>query len=450
MNEKYEKLFEIIESNKKTILAAERYIWEHPETGFREWKTHKYLKEHFERLGYKLHEAGDSPGFYADVDTGVPGPRVAVFAEMDGLIVPDHPECDKETGAVHGCGHNAQCAAMLGIAIALKADNALEGLCGSIRLIVVPSEEMVELSFRKELMEKGILHFYGGKQEFMYRGYLNGVDMAIMVHTGGKGFALNSGCNGCINKTFTFIGKAAHAAAPTKSKNALSAANTAMMAANALRETIGGPTLDRYAAIITKGGESVNVIPAEVKVECIIRSLKMDRLIMLNDKFNMAYAAGALSQGCRLVIDDMIGYSPRKEDKNLQNAFKDIAINLFDESDIVTGKPHASGCTDMGDVSTVMPVCHAFCGGAVGGAHSATWQIQDPYCACVKSAKLQVGTLVHLLENRAALANKVILEKEVLYDSVEAYLEAVKKLEFKGDAITYCDDGSVIIKTKNL
>jgi hypothetical protein len=60
-----------------------------------------------------------------------------------------------------------------------------------------------------------------------------------------------------------------------------------------------------------------------------------------------------------------------------------------------------------------------------------------------------VGTLVHLLENDAELANKVILEKEVLYDSVEAYLEAVKKLEFKGDAITYCDDGSVIIKTKN-
>ena len=445
----YTKIFDTIENNKSIILEAERYIWNNPETGFREWKTHEYMKSHFLELGYEVHEAGDIPGFYADIDTGISGPKIAVFAEMDGLIVPDHPECDKETGAVHGCGHNAQCAAMLGIAIALKSDNALDGLCGSIRLIVVPSEEMIELSFRKELMEKGILHFYGGKQEFMYRGYLNGVDMAIMVHTGGKGFALNSGCNGCINKTFTFIGKAAHAAGPANSKNALSAANTAMAAANALRETIGGATLDRYAAIITKGGESVNVIPAEVKVECIIRSLKMDRIIALNDKFNMAFAAGALSQGCRLIIDDMIGYSPRKEDKNLQNAFKDVARTLFDESEIVTGKPPAAGCTDMGDVSTVMPVCHAFCGGAAGGGHSATWQIRDPYCACVKSAKLQVGTLLHLLENEAALAKKVILEKEVLYDSVEEYLDAIKKLEFNGDAITYCDDGSVIIKTKN-
>ena len=56
MNEKYEKLFEIIEGNKDTILAAERYIWEHPETGFREWKTHEYMKKHFDALGYEVHD----------------------------------------------------------------------------------------------------------------------------------------------------------------------------------------------------------------------------------------------------------------------------------------------------------------------------------------------------------------------------------------------------------
>lgn len=449
MSEQYQKLFDQIETNKETILAAERYIWKHPETGFREWNTHEYLKAHFVRLGYEVHEAGDIPGFYTDIDTGRPGPKIAVFGEMDGLIVMDHPERDKETGAVHACGHNAQCAALLGVAIALKAEGALDGLVGSIRLFAVPSEELIELGFRKELMKKGTLHFFGGKQEFLYRGYLDGIDMAIMVHTGTTGFSLNTGCNGCMNKRFTFIGKAAHAAGPVNSKNALCAANTAMAAANALRESFNYAKLERYAAIITRGGEAVNVIPAEVEVECIIRGRTMESIIALNEKINRAYAAGSLSQGCRLIMDDMLGYSPRVEDKNLQNAFLDVAKLLFTDAEIATGKPPAAGCTDMGDISMVMPVCHAFVGGFAGGGHSASFHIEDSYTACIKSAKLQTGTLAHLLENDAALAKKVIAEKEVQYPSIAAYLEAAEKLAFKGDAITYNEDGTIHIKIKN-
>jgi len=449
MNNTYSILFDQIENKKETILAAERYIWTHPETGFREWNTHNFLKAHFERLGYDVHEAIDIPGFYADIDTGKPGPKIGVFGEMDGLIVMDHPERDPKTGAVHACGHNAQCAALLGIAIALKAEGALDGLVGSIRLFAVPSEEMIELSFRKELMDKGILHFCGGKQEFLYRGYLDGVDMAIMVHTGSKGFSTNTGCNGCMNKRFTFIGKAAHAAGPANSKNALAAANTAMAAANALRESFNYAKLERYAAIIARGGEAVNVIPAEVEVECIIRGRTMESIIALNEKINRAYAAGALSQGCRLIMEDMLGYSPRIEDRNLQNAFTDVAHLLFAEEEIKLRNPPAAGCTDMGDISTVMPVCHAFVGGFAGGGHSASFRIEDPYTACVKSAKLQAGVLAHLLENDAALAKKVIAEKEVQYPSVAAYLEAAEKLAFKGDAITYHEDGTINIKIKN-
>ena len=168
--EQYTTLFEAIENAKGTILGAERYIWEHPETGFREWNTHNFLKTHFERLGYCIHEAGDIPGFYTDIETGRPGPKIAVFGEMDGLIVTDHPERDPKTGAVHACEHNARCASLLGVAVALKAKGALDGLAGSTPLIAVPSAELIVLDYRKELIEKGILHFYGRTQEFLYRG----------------------------------------------------------------------------------------------------------------------------------------------------------------------------------------------------------------------------------------------------------------------------------------
>ena len=79
-------------------------------------------QERFEALGYELVLAGDIPGFYTVLDTGRPGPEILVMAELDSLVNSAHPECDPETGAVHSCGHNAQCAAFLGVAAALKED----------------------------------------------------------------------------------------------------------------------------------------------------------------------------------------------------------------------------------------------------------------------------------------------------------------------------------------
>ena len=93
-----EKVFANVEKHRALILEAERYIWDNPETGYREWNTHKYLTEKYRALGYTPVEAGNIPGFYVDIDTGKEGPTVMVLGEMDSLIVFDHPECKKDTG----------------------------------------------------------------------------------------------------------------------------------------------------------------------------------------------------------------------------------------------------------------------------------------------------------------------------------------------------------------
>ena len=134
MNEQIKLIENATEKNRGLILEAERYIWKNPETGFKEWKTDAYLKEQYKKLGYTLHEAGDIPGFYVDIDTGREGPCVLILGELDSVICPEHPESDPETGAVHSCGHNAQSAALLGIAAALTEDGILDRLCGKIKL----------------------------------------------------------------------------------------------------------------------------------------------------------------------------------------------------------------------------------------------------------------------------------------------------------------------------
>ena len=140
------KISEAVEKHRQLILDAERYIWKHPETGYKEFKTSQYLAGKFESLGYKLTYAEGITGFYTVIDTGREGPEVLILGELDSIICPSHPESDPVTGAVHSCGHNAQAAALLGIAAALAEDGMLDSLCGRIRLCAVPAEELLEMN----------------------------------------------------------------------------------------------------------------------------------------------------------------------------------------------------------------------------------------------------------------------------------------------------------------
>ena len=299
-----EKYLKIIEKYEQIVLDGFNYIWSNPETGYREWKTHKYMKDVFEALGYTLNEMGNIPGFWTDVDTGKEGPTLAIFAEMDGLLVPTHPESDKETGAVHSCGHCMQTAALLGLAAALKEPEVLEGLSGRIRLIAVPAEEGVELEFRKSLIDSGVIKSKSGKIEFIHRGVLDGVDLSFMMHSSTARPVdcayLNSGSNGLMSKLVTFHGVSAHAALAKDGVNALYAATTALSAINALRETFIDEDHIRVHPIISKGGSSVNAIPDEVKLESYVRGANMDAIVAANRKVNRAIAASAASIGAKM------------------------------------------------------------------------------------------------------------------------------------------------------
>lgn len=439
------KMLQAVEAYREDILAAERHIWKNPEPGYREWKTHAYMKEKFEELGYAVTEAGNIPGFWTDVDTGRPGPFIAVFGELDSLIVPTHPECDPETGAVHACGHHCQCAALLGVAAGLKAEGALDNLSGKIRLIAVPAEELIELGYRKTLKEQGVIRYFGGKQEFMYRGVLDGVDMSFMVHTASApGFRCSMGSNGCVIKEATFRGKASHAGgAPHLGVNALYAANCAMQAANALRETFKDSDHIRFHPIITAGGTAVNAIPDRVVVESYIRGATMEAMARENKKINRAFAGGAAAMGAQVDLWDYHGYAPREYDLNLRELMYQVGVEIMGEENVTFDNSFSTGCSDMGDVSLVMPALHPNMGGATGPAHSKDFLITDPVQACVDSARVQCAILERLLEEDAAAAKDIIAKQRKDYMTIPEYLAMIDSLSLNKQAVTYREDGSV-------
>lgn len=443
-----ESLKTMVENCRELILKTERDIWANPETGYHEWETSAYMEKVFEDLGYELVKAGDIPGFYTDLDTGKPGPKVAILGELDSLICGNHPDANPETKAVHACGHNAQCATLAGVAAALKQPGALDGLCGSIRLMSVPAEELIQLGYREELRKKGTIHYYGGKVEFIYRGYFDGVDMAMMIHAGhmeeGKYLTINPGCNGCVVKNITFKGVASHAGgSPEDGVNALYAATSAFNAANALRETFIDKEHIRFHPIITEGGVAVNAIPEKTKVESYVRGASFEAISLYNKKLNRAMAGSAASIGAGVLLEDRHGYFPLNNDANLNDLAKE-AMEAVGGPDCVVVTDHwDTGSTDMGDVSAIMPAVHPYGAGAIGTGHGMDYFIDDPDLACMAPAKCLLIMADRLLSNDAALAKKVLAEKKTLFSSREEYLAAIDGFNMTKDAVIYEEDGTV-------
>ena len=435
-----------VDKNRTLILEAERYIWNHPETGYREFGTSKYLEEKFEALGYELTRAENITGFYTVFDTGRPGPEVLILGELDSLIVPNHPEADPKTGYVHACGHHAQCAALLGIAAALKEPGAADKMCGRIRLCAVPAEELIEIGYRSELKKKGIIRYLGGKGEFLYRGYFDGVDIAFMVHTG-SGFGAGKGSVGCLAKTVHYKGVSAHAGgSPWNGRNALYAATQGLSAANAIRETFTEDDRIRFHPIITHGGEAVNAIPELVTIESYVRGSTFDAIKKANKKINRALCGAALSLGANVEIIDMPGYAPLRNDQNMVQVTKEAVALALPEEEFTYSEAIGTGSTDMAELCGLMPIIHPHCGGAKGKSHGADYYIVDPECACLKSAKMQLAMLLILLENDAQRAKEIIADFKPVFKSKEEYFAFLEDMYSTGDRITYTEDDTAVVK----
>ena len=435
----------LVEKHREKILEVERYIWKHPETGFKEWNTTKYLAEIFEAAGYELTMAGDIPGFYTDIDTGRPGPKVLILGEMDALVAPSHPE--NVNGNAHACGHNAQCAALVGTALALKEPGALDGLCGSIRLMAVPAEELIEVEFRNSLRDQGIIHYLGGKVEYLYRGYMDGCDIAFMNHATTKTdyiFDCNDS-NGCMAKEATYAGVAAHAGgSPHLGVNALYAATQGLNAINALRETFQDGEHVRVHPIMTAGGGSVNIIPAEAKISTFVRGATLESMVESNHKVNRALASGALALGATVKISDRPGYAPLLNDRGLMQVAEDVAVMLLGKDKVQMHRPWGCGSTDMGDLSCVMRALHPHISGASGKGHGDDYYITDPETCCVMGAAIQVTLAAALLENGAARAKEVLAGPALRYPNKEAYFKAMDQFMADRELVTYDGDKAVV------
>lgn len=419
-----------IDENAEKIIELAKSVEKNPELGFKERKTAKTVADFLSNIGLTCREEIALTGVKTklkDIDAGV---NVAVLGELDAVICPESKNADKATGAAHACGHHLQLAAMVGSAVGLKLSGIENELDGNVTFMAVPAEECIEVAYRQKLREEGKISFFGGKQELISLGEFDDIDIAMMIHSLKDSpkatVAIGQSSNGFLAKTIQYVGKTAHAAeAPYDGVNALNAAMLGIMGINALRETFRDEDCIRVHPIITKGGDVVNSVPADVRMESYVRAKTIKAMNETNKKVDRALKAGGDAIGAETIIKTIPGYLPLQCSLQLNELFKENCKELLPK-DRVLDAGHFNASTDMGDVSHLIPTIHPYVGGVSGLLHAKDFKVEDYYAACILPAKLIAMTVVDLLINDAQKGKDVIENFKPIF-SKEEYIKVMEQ-----------------------
>ncbi|MDD6794055.1 MAG: amidohydrolase [Clostridiaceae bacterium] len=430
-----EKIIKLIDNKKDKIIDFARDILKHPELGYKEKRTaekvYEILKENTEEIEKNLAITGVKGYLKKNNKNEL---NVALIGELDAVVSPNNKYADKETGASHACGHNAQLAGIIGAALALSDEEIKNSLNGNVTFFAVPSEEYGEIEYKLSLKEKNLIKYGGGKSELIRIDAFNDIDISVVHHSNPFGSDIEIGDrsdNGFVSKLIKYKGKASHAAAtPHLGINAVNASSIGLNALAYQRETFRDEDNVRVHAIITKGGGLVNVIPEEVVIESLVRANNNDAIKDASKKVDRALKAGALAVGAGIEIDTVPGYLPTVPLKPYE-PMVEIAKEVLPKGtiNVVKEGAHTSGSSDVGDLTHIMPVLKFSTGGVSGQLHSAEFEVVDEDIAYITTAKIMALTAYRLLKNNAAEAEKIKRDFKPIF-TIDEYKNYMDSFEY--------------------
>ena len=428
IDETGQRILRLIDVHKDQIIAFAEDIAAHPEPGYEEFCTAGKIAEVLKNLGYKVTEHLARTGVKGTKSIKE-GPSLTVIGELDAIGCHSHPNANPVTGVAHACGHHAQMAAMIGCAIAMADPDVQKCLAGTVNFLAVPAEEYIDADKRARLKKEGI-EFCCGKSEMIRTGVFDDTDIALTTHVHmvpvEEDFYLgNPACNGYSAERVTVRGKAAHGAIdPWNGVNALSITTSAIQMMGLMRETFREEDHVRLHNVIRKAGDVINSVPDEAIVETKVRAASLDKICEITDMVNRAYAGSAYAFGGKIELAQLQGYMPiipRAADNALIEAADDLGLNYR----TVQKGDFNNACTDVGDLSHLVPVVNFTFKGFEGKLHGADFKITDPEKAYILPAKLLALTVYKLLKNGGQEAKKITKSYTPVFNK-ESYIQYVK------------------------
>lgn len=324
-----QQIEQAVDSLDQQLRHISMRIHANPELSFHEHKAKMWLVEPLLAAGFEVEQgiAGLETSFRATWEGQAGGPTIALLAEYDAL-----------PAIGHACGHNLIGTASVGAALALK--EAHPDLPGKIVVLGTPAEE------------EG-----GGKIIMCNEGIFDSIDAVMMCHPQNKTMVLR-GALACVDATFTFHGKQAHASSsPEKGISALDALINAFVAINSIRQFVKEDV--RIHGIITKGGDAPNVVPELCEAVFILRASTVEELEIVREKVYRAVRSSAEGVGATVDITEGLIYAERNNNKALAQLFQ----NNLEQMGIDVSEPPLKGgvgSSDIGNVSQMTATIHPY------------------------------------------------------------------------------------------
>lgn len=249
------------------VITLRRWFHRHPEIGHEEYQTTRRLKKELLRLGLTIVDGYAETGLWAELDTGRPGPVVAVRADIDALPIAEEtglPYASKYEGFSHACGHDVHMAVLIGAARLLSRH--AKKLRGRIKFICQPAEEVPP----------------GGAIPLIAAGVLKNpkVDVILSLHDDPMLPVGSIGLRDGVTMAATFdfdlkiTGRTGHAALPHKAVDAINIAAQIITGLQQVVSRMVDPMEPVALSIGTiRGGTARNGIAGEVYLRATARSL---------------------------------------------------------------------------------------------------------------------------------------------------------------------------------
>lgn len=282
-----------------SLVALRRDLHRHPELRFAEQRTAAVIARRMEDAGFEVRTGVAGTGVVASLGDRSARPHVLLRADMDALPVADLKTVDYRSttpGVAHACGHDVHMAAVVGAAERLAAS----GLpAGRLTVVFQPAEEIPfgEASGGRALIETGVLEDPP-------------VDVALGLHcwprlpvgTIGLDPSVAMGAKDAFRVRID--GNGAHAATPSRGRDAILAASLMVVALHHLlaREV----NADEGAALnvgTIRGGASQSVVPSSAEITGTIRTLDADVRARLRTAVGRTVNGTSAMSGTAVVLE---------------------------------------------------------------------------------------------------------------------------------------------------
>ncbi|CAA9550945.1 MAG: N-acetyl-L,L-diaminopimelate deacetylase homolog [uncultured Thermomicrobiales bacterium] len=354
------------------VVADRRHLHEHPELGFQEVETARFVAGRLAALGVEdvrtgiaktgttalVRGTGDGPGA---------GKTLLIRADMDALPIQEENEVDyrsKHDGVMHACGHDAHTAMLLGTARLLMERR--DRFAGTVKLLFQPAEEGP-----------------GGAKPMIDAGVLDDpkVDAALGLHIAqeqplgtigvrpGPAMAASDGF------TVTIRGKGGHGARPQSTVDPVAIGAQIVVA---LQTVVSRETNPITPAVVTVGafraGQAANVIPDTAELRATVRSFDQGERERLAERLEALVRGIATAMRAEVDFAYRFGYPPTVNDPAMTAIVRAAATETVGAERVLEPDP-IMGAEDMSYFLERVPGCFFFVGsrnpdrGLVWGHH---------------------------------------------------------------------------------